>query len=49
MGTMEQLNEIWKNKTGNDLTQEEACKMVDFVKMIFENADMNLNKELGVK
>ena len=43
---MNELNKIWKEKTGTDLTQEEAWKMVDFVKMILENADRNLDKEL---
>ncbi len=40
---MEQLNQIWKNKTGRDLTKDEAWKMVEFVKMILENADKNIN------
>ena len=39
---MEELNAIWKEKTGRDLTPEEAWKMVDFVKMILENADRNI-------
>lgn len=47
MSTMEKLNDIWKKGTGNDLTEEEAWKMVDFVKMILENADKNLDKELN--
>lgn len=47
MSTMEKLNDIWKSKTGNDLTEEEAWKMVDFVKMILENADKNLDNELN--
>ena len=44
---MNQLNEIWKNKTGADLTEEEAWKMVEFVGMILENADRNLDEELS--
>ena len=44
---MNQLNEIWKNKTGADLTEEEAWKMVEFVEMILEYADGNLDKELS--
>ena len=44
---MNQLNEIWKNKTGADLTEEEVWKMVEFVEMILEHADGNLDKELS--
>ncbi len=44
---MNKLNEIWKNKTGEDLTEEEAWKMVEFVEMILEHADGSLNKELS--
>ena len=44
---MNQLNEIWKNKTGADLTEEETWKMVEFVEMILEHADGNLDKELS--
>ena len=44
MTTMQKLNEIWKDKTGNDLTAAEAWKMVELVKMIYENADRNLNE-----
>ena len=44
---MNQLNEIWKSKTGADLTEEEAWKMVEFVGMILEHADGNLDKELS--
>ena len=40
---MDKLNEIWKNNTGADLTQEEAWKMVELVKAILENADRNLD------
>lgn len=47
MSTMEKLNDIWKNKTGADLTEEEAWKMVEFVGMILENADRNIDKELN--
>lgn len=42
---MEKLNKIWKDKTGKDLTTEEAWKMVEFVKMVLENADRNIDKE----
>lgn len=41
---MEQLNAIWKANTGNDLTTEEAWKMVEVVRMILENADKNLDE-----
>ena len=44
---MQDLNRIWKEHTGADLTQEEAWKMVELVGMILENADKNLNKELN--
>lgn len=42
---MNELNKIWKEHTGADLTEAEAWKMVDFVKMILENADKNIDKE----
>ena len=45
MTTMETLNQIWKEHTGKDLTQDEAWKMVDVVKMILENADKNIKAE----
>ena len=41
---MNQLNQIWKEHTGKDLTEEEAWKMVEVVKMILDNADKNLDK-----
>ena len=41
---MNELNKIWKEKTGNDLTEQEAWKMVEFVKMILENADKKLDE-----
>lgn len=41
---MNELNAIWKEHTGNDLTNDEAWKMVEFVKMILENADKNIDK-----
>ena len=40
--TMEQLNKIWKEHTGKDLTTEEAWKMVDLIKLMLENADKNI-------
>ena len=43
---MNELNKIWKERTGKDLTAEEAWKMVDFVKMILENADRNISNEI---
>lgn len=46
---MDKLNNIWKEYTGNDLTEKEAWKMVDFCKMILENADRNLDIELQKK
>lgn len=39
---MNQLNEIWKERTGRNLTEEEAWKMVDFVKMVLEEADKKI-------
>ena len=42
---MQELNKIWKEKTGRDLTEQEAWKMVDFVAMILENADKNIDRE----
>lgn len=42
---MNELNEIWKEHTGSDLTKEEAWKMVEFVKMVLENADKNMKGE----
>lgn len=42
---MNELNEIWKEHTGKDLTTEEAWKMIEFVKMALENADKNISKE----
>ena len=42
---MTELNKIWKEKTGKDLTEAEAWKMVEFVQMILENADKNIDKE----
>lgn len=42
---MSKLNKIWKEKTGKDLTEAEAWKMVEFVKMVMENADKNIDKE----
>ena len=41
---MNEINEIWKKRTGADLTEEEAWKMLAFVKMLFENADRNIQK-----
>ena len=43
---MNELNEIWKQHTGKDLTEQEEWKMVDFVKMVMEHADKNLDKVL---
>lgn len=41
---MNELNAIWKEHTGKDLTNDEAWKMVEVVKMILENADKNIDK-----
>lgn len=41
---MEELNRIWKEHTGKDLTEDEAWKMVEVVKLMLENADRNLDK-----
>lgn len=46
---MNELNEIWKAHTGSDLTEKEAWAMVDFVKMMFENADKNLDEVLNTE
>ena len=46
MSMMEELNKIWREHTGADLTEKEAWGMVDFIKMLLENADENLSKEL---
>ena len=46
MTTMEQFNKVWKEHTGADLTEKEAWAMVDFIKMMFEHADKNLDEEL---
>lgn len=43
---MEELNRIWKQHTGKDLTQDEAWKMVDFVRMVLEHADKNLDEAI---
>ena len=43
---MNELNKIWKEHTGNDLTEKEAWGMVEFVKMVMEHADKNLDKVL---
>lgn len=42
MTTMEQVNEIWKSKTGENLTDEEAWKMVDFIKTMMEIIDKEI-------
>lgn len=42
---MNELNTIWKKHTGADLTTEEAWKMVEFVGMLLENADKNIDKK----
>ena len=44
---MNKLNQIWKSHTGSDMTEEEVWKMVDFVKMIMENADKNLDAAIA--
>ena len=41
---MNELNAIWKSHTGKDLTEEEAWKMVDLVKLMLENADKNIKE-----
>lgn len=42
---MNELNAIWKKHTGLDLTTEESWKMVEFVGMLLENVDKNMDKE----
>ena len=44
MTLMEQLNEIWKNRTGENLTTDEAWKMVELVADILANADKNIEE-----
>ena len=44
---MKELNEIWRDKFGRDLTIEEAWRMVDFVNLILENADRNIDEILA--
>ena len=44
MTTMEQLNTIWKNHTGENLTTDEAWKMVELVAAILANADKNIEE-----
>lgn len=44
---MNELNEIWKSRTGKDLTENEAWGMVELVKIILENADKNLDREIN--
>lgn len=44
---MNELNKIWKERTGKDLTEQEAWKMVELVKAILENADKALENELN--
>ena len=41
---MDELNRIWKEHTGKDLTTDEAWGMIEFVKMALENADKNIDK-----
>jgi len=41
---MDELNRIWKEHTGKDLTTDEAWGMIEFVKMVLENADKNIDK-----
>ena len=49
MTTMEQLNKIWKDHTGKNLTTDEAWKMVEFVAAILVNADKNIEKTTETK
>ena len=49
MTIMEQLNEIWKQRTGADLTEKEAWGMVELFRMMMEHADKNLDKVLAEK
>lgn len=46
---MNELNEIWKKGTDKDLTEDEAWKMVELVKVILENADKNLEQTINNK
>ena len=45
MTQMEKINKIWKDRTGADLTTEEAWKMAEFIKAVLEQADKALDKE----
>lgn len=49
MSMMKELNKIWRDKFGRDLTVEEAWRMVDFVNLVLENADRNLVDEMDKK
>lgn len=46
MSQMETINKIWKERTGADLTAEEARKMVEFIKAALKQADKVLDNEV---
>ena len=46
---MNELNKIFKKEFGRNLTTDEAWKMVEFVNLILENADKNLDKIIAQK
>ena len=41
---MEKLNAIFRKEFGRDLTEEEAWKMVDFINLVLQNADKNIDE-----
>ena len=47
MRMIDELNKIWRDKFGRDLTTEEAWRMVDFVNFVLENADKNIDEILA--
>ena len=45
MTTMEKINEIWKERTGKDLTKEEAWKMVEFIGSVLQEAEKRIESK----
>lgn len=46
---LKELNALWRDKFGRDLTTEEAWRMVDFVNLVLENADKNIDGIIAEK
>ena len=44
---MEELNKIFKKEFGRDMTLAEGWKMVEFVSMVLENADKNIDEAIA--